>query len=211
MRNVKEFFWRGISKALPVFDLLLSPFTFLAALWLYIIRRGSVRRAPLSRKIFLGIGVFPIRNHYYEPLFNSKEIRKGWEKQRHLPGIDMNIEEQLSLLSQFNYADELKQFPLHRNGSLGYYYNNPSFFAGDAEYLYSIIRLKKPKKIIEIGSGNSTLMALEAIKKNKADDSNYECKVVCIEPYEMPCLEKTGVDVIRKKVQEIQPSFFNEL
>jgi len=210
MRSVNEFFWRGMSKALPVFDLLLFPFTFLAALWMYIIRKAGIRRAPISRKIFLGIGVFPIRNHYYEPLFNAKEIRKSWEK-RFLPGIDMNIDEQLSLLSQFNYAEELKKIPLNKNGSLRYYYNNSSFFAGDAEYLYNIIRLKKPKKIIEIGSGNSTLMALEGIKRNKADDSNYKCKVICIEPYEMPWLEKTGVDVIRKKVQEVPHSFFCKL
>jgi len=210
MRTVREVFWKGISKALPVFDLLLSPFTFLAAIWFYIIRKSGVRRAPLSRRIFLDIGVFPIRNHYYEPLFNSKEIRPTW-KNRYLPGIDMNIGEQLSLLSQFGYAEELKQFPLNKNGSLRYYYNNSSFFAGDAEYLYSIIRLKKPKKIFEIGSGNSTLMALEAIKKNKANDSNYECKIVCIEPYEMPWLEKTAVEVVRKKVQEMPHSFFDEL
>ena len=210
MRTVNHFFWRAISKALPVIDLLFSPFTFLAAIWFYIIRKAGIRRAPLSKKIFLGVGVFPIRNHYYEPLFNAKEIRNSSDK-RYLPGIDLNIDEQLSLLSQFKFAEELKQLPLNKNGSLSYYYNNSSFFAGDAEYLYSIIRLKKPKKIIEIGSGNSTLMALEGIRKNKTDDSNYECQVACIEPYEMPWLEKTGVQVIRKKVQEVPHSFFSEL
>jgi hypothetical protein len=67
-----------------------------------------------------------------------------------------------------------------------------------------MIRNKKPKKIIEIGSGFSTLMAINALKKNMDEDRSYKCEHLCIEPFEMPWLEKTGVQVIRKKVEEIE-------
>jgi hypothetical protein len=33
---------------------------------------------------------------------------------------------------------------------------------GDAEYWYQLIRLIKPNRIFEVGSGNSTLMAIKA-------------------------------------------------
>ena len=46
---------------------------------------------------------------------------------------------------------------------------------------------------------------------NKQDDPSYTCKHVCIEPYEMPWLEKTGVTVIRKKIEDVEISFFSEL
>ena len=43
-------------------------------------------------------------------------------------------------------------------------FNNKFFEAGDAEIYYQIIRYFKPKKIIEIGSGHSSLLAKQAIK-----------------------------------------------
>ena len=57
-------------------------------------------------------------------------------------------------------------------------------------------------------SGHSTLMAIKAIQKNKEEDKNYKCKHICVEPYEMPWLEKTEVDVVRKKVENVEISFF---
>ena len=58
------------------------------------------------------IGVFPIIEHYYEPLFNAHQIRDVLRQDRNMPGIDLNIKEQLNLLSQFNFNDELVKFPL---------------------------------------------------------------------------------------------------
>jgi predicted O-methyltransferase YrrM len=83
--------------------------------------------------------------------------------------------------------------------------------SGDAEYLFSIIRKFKPKKIIEIGSGYSTLILLEALKKNKLEDKQYECVLTCIEPYEKPWLEKLEEDLLREKVEDIDLNFFNIL
>jgi hypothetical protein len=45
-----------------------------------------------------------------------------------------------------------------------------------------MIRNLKPRKIIEIGSGFSTLLALEAIRKNALEGHTTE--LFCIEPYE---------------------------
>src|ERR1022692_1100591 len=69
-----------------------------------------------------------------------------------------------------------------------------------------MIRLKKPARFIEIGSGLSTLMANSAIKKN-----NNSCKHICIEPYEAEWLNQIDVNVIRKKVEDIDTNIFKEL
>ena len=92
-----------------------------------------------------------------------------------------------------------------------FYLNNGTFESGDAEYWYQIIRTIKPKRIFEVGSGNSTLMAIKAINKNQEEDLSHKCDHICIEPYEMPWLEEAGVTVIRKKVQELELSFFSQL
>lgn len=157
------------------------------------------------------VGVFPILNHYYEPLFDSRNLNAPLSDARVLPGIDWNDGEQLSMLEKFDFNDELKQIPLNKASELDFYINNPAFTSGDAEYLYNLIRLKKPTKIFEVGSGYSTLLAVQAVKKNKDEDSSYQCKHVCIEPYEMPWLEKTGVTVIRERVEKVDKALFLEL
>ncbi|MDB5112230.1 MAG: Methyltransferase protein [Mucilaginibacter sp.] len=186
------------------------PFTFLSALWLKYVRK--VKIGYLEEKIFMQIGVLPIIDHYYEPLINPKKhLLKSLRNDRELPGINFNITEQLDLLSNFHYNDELIKFPLEKSKTVQFYYNNGFYEAGDAEYLYSIVRHFKPKQIIEIGSGYSTLMAQNAISENKIENRNYQCKHRCIEPYEQPWLEKQGVEVIRKRVETIDKSFFQKL
>jgi hypothetical protein len=192
-------------------DIVLSPLVYLAAHLLKYIRKKGVMKMPFCRRVLMQVGVFPILNHYYEPLFDSRQLRYPLDQDRELPGIDWNTDEQLSLLKSFCYNEELKDVPLKRSDELTFYINNGAFESGDAEYLYNLIRLKKPSRIFEIGSGHSTLMAIKAIKKNQEETPDYKCKHLCVEPYEMPWLEKTGVTVIRQKVEEIDKAMFFEL
>lgn len=157
------------------------------------------------------VGVFPIRNHYFEPLFDSRALKRPLEQIRNLPGINWSVEEQLNLLECFCFNDELKGIPDSRTGELVFHFNNVSFESGDAEFLYNLIRLKKPARVFEIGSGNSTLMAIRAIDRNKKENAAYRCRHLCIEPYEQPWLEKTGVTVVRQRVEEVDKEIFAEL
>ncbi len=53
------------------------------------------------------VGVFPIINHYYEPLFDVQQIKHSLSDERDLPGIEWNIKEQLEILDSFRLNDEL--------------------------------------------------------------------------------------------------------
>ncbi len=196
---------------LAVVDLLTSPFTLLAAVWLKLVRKG-LGKMPVSEAVFMKVGVLPVVDHYYEPLINPKkhlEVPSG--RDRDLPGLDLNEEGQLDLLQAFTYQEELLSFPMEASGELSFHYNNHSFESGDAEYLYNMVRYFKPARIIEIGSGHSSLLVKNALEYNRKESPEYACKHTCIEPYEMPWLEKTGVEVIRKKVEEVDLSFFKNL
>jgi hypothetical protein len=175
------------------------------------IRRVGVQRLKLSKKIFIKMGLFPIRDHYFEPLFNPNHLRKSLRENRALPGIDLNVKEQLEILERFNYNEELVKFPLQKTKEVEFYYHNGSFESGDAEYLYCIIRLFKPNRIVEIGSGNSTLMAINAVVQNRRECSSYSCEHICIEPYEMPWLEKVGPKVVRERVETTNKRLFYDL
>jgi hypothetical protein len=77
-----------------------------------------------------------------------------------------------------------------------------------------MIRYFKPKKIFEIGAGNSTYLSAQAILKNKEEDNDYECELVAIDPYP-PNTLKAGFPglskLIPKKVQDIPLSEFKKL
>jgi predicted O-methyltransferase YrrM len=200
---MKLFFSRLIS-------LIFSPITLMSSLWLKLLVRIGIDN--VSDIIFMRIGVLPVPDHYYQPLINPKKIlSKSLRDDRSLPGIDLNLSEQLTILKSFSYNEELIKFPIHRTKKVEFYYNNKSYCSGDAEYLYSLIRFVKPKRIIEIGSGFSTLMARNAIEFNKIENPGYTCLHICIEPFEQKWLERLEIDLIRQRVESLDLSKFDQL
>jgi len=153
----------------------------------------------------------PVRNHYYEPLFDKRNLYKPLSDNRILPGINWNIQEQLSILNSFTTASEMESIPDDFVDELTFNFRNNAFEYGDAEYWYNLIRRKKPSRIIEIGCGNSTKMAQLAIRKNREEDANYHCEHICIEPYEMPWLEKLNIRIIRERVENVDKEIFKSL
>jgi predicted O-methyltransferase YrrM len=201
---------KGIKAILKFIIIIGFPITFLSSLWLKVIRIMGIDQ--ISDRIFMKLGILPILDHYYQPLINPKKhLSKSLREDRELSGIDFNIEEQLNLLSKFNYNEELLEFPIEKRRDNEYYYNNTSFISGDGEFLFNTVRHFKPVKIIEIGCGLSTLMIQNAVGKNKASNANYSCKHICIEPYEKPWLAEIEVELMRKKVEDVDKLLFQEL
>ncbi|WGI32602.1 class I SAM-dependent methyltransferase [Mycolicibacterium aubagnense] len=192
-------------------DFIFLPIVLVASLALKLVRRFGVERLPRTRWLFRAVGIFPIRNHYYEPLFDSTALTRPLEEDRVLPGLDLNIGQQLDLLEKLSYGAELLAFPMDRQSETGFYYDNHVFGPGDAEFLYNMIRYAKPKRIIEIGSGQSTLMARNAIAANRTEAVEYSCRHVCIEPYEAAWLSELNVELIRTPVEQIDLAVFGEL
>ncbi len=196
---------------LPVLDLCMAPFLVPSAVLMRILRRAGVERMPLCRKVLNAVGVFPVSNHYYEPLTDFRLLLHPLNKPRRLPGVDLNAAAQLELLKSFRFSDELKKFGTQKTDDLTYAFGNGYFDAGDAEFWYNLIRVRKPRRIVEIGSGNSTLLAIEAVRANEKEDPGYRCQHICVEPYEMPWLERSGVQVLRERVESVDQSVFGAL
>lgn len=197
--------------ALPLADLMLAPLVWLAAWLLNLVRRVGIRHLPACRGTLMHVGIYPVRDHYYEPQFDHRHPRQPYSADRSLPGIHWNVEGQLDWLKQFTRADELTNLPVRPTGDLAFHLDNGAFLSGDAEVWYQLVRATKPRRIFEIGSGHSTRMAIRALNRNHADDTRYCCRHVCIEPYEMPWLEQSGVEVVRERVEDLPVTFFSEL
>jgi predicted O-methyltransferase YrrM len=190
-------------------DVLLAPLVLVSSIVLYVVRRSSLERRawkmPVSRAIFRWIGVFPIIRHYYEPFPLAPENPAP----RRLTGIDLNVEGQLAFVKALKGVDELAAFPLKQESELRFHHINYSFQFVDAEFLYLVIRTIKPKRIIEIGSGYSTLMMLEATRANATEGA--PCGITCIEPFEYPMLERSGATIVRAMVEDVEPALFETL
>ena len=198
---------------MPIIDVMFVIFTYPSAFLLKLIRRAGVDRMPLCKNALFKVGVFPIRDHYYEPQFDNRKNQIDFSQERNLPGIDWRVSDQLKMLKTLTFSGELTGIlqGKTKENPLEFHLDNGSFESGDAECWYQIIRANKPKRIIEIGSGNSTLMAIKAIKKNQSEQLHYTCEHICIEPYEMPWLEQMDITIIREKVEDMDLSFFSQL
>ncbi len=187
---------------------LLIPASFLLLMY----KKRGPKNAPMTTRTIKKIGIFPIIDHYYDPQFkfSSKEI-KSLNSNRKLPAINFNIKKQLNFLKSLTFKSELVALNLlNESNKSGFYINNGSFEAGDADFYYQVIRYLKPKKIIEIGSGHSTKLALIAINKN-IEESKINTEIISIEPYENRWLENLNIKVLRKKIENINFDWHKQL
>ena len=189
----------------PLVDVVMAVMAIPAALVLKLYRRIGSRRLPIATGMLRKIGLFPIRDHYYEPLFNDAHLSKPLNEPRALPGIDFDVEQQLELLDQMNLADEFTEFvdqQIADNSAASFRFGNVAFEPGDADFLYQAIRHFKPGKVIEIGSGSSTKVARRALAMNAKEDGD-KPRHICIEPYEQPWLESFGdIELVRARVED---------
>ena len=151
------------------------------------------------------IDIHILRPHYYSPLPTLSQLPENiWGKQED-SGISWNEKIGLSLLENLTkYADEYKQ--ILDSGQFNP--ENNAFVHHDPAVYYAIIRHFKPKKVIEVGGGFSTIIASLACKQNGNTD------LTCVEPYPPQFLENDfpGLMKLNKKpVQEIPLSTFQEL
>lgn len=147
--------------------------------------------------------------HYYHPTYRDADLPSDVTQPRDLPGVDLQGEAQLELLASFAFQKELAQLTAPEAGRPAFRYDAGGYGSGDADALYAMLRHVKPARMIEVGSGHSTLAAAKALARNAAEQR--PCEHLCIEPYEKPWLEKAGVKVIRARVESLGPGFFDQL
>jgi glycosyltransferase involved in cell wall biosynthesis len=174
---------------------------------------AAPRRAtlPAVRGLLDRAGVTIVANHYHEPTYGSESIFRDPDAPRALAGIDWNLDAQVQLLAQFDFGEALHSLEGRRSGGRTFSYSNGYCGPGDAEALYCMIRHFKPRTIVEVGCGQSTVVAHFAIADAKANDSRYSCRQICYEPYENPWLEDLGVEVKRELIEKSDLTLFRSL
>jgi len=143
--------------------------------------------------------------HFYDTIPNVKELSdKVFEVKENIH-IDWNEENQLNLLEKLHeYSSEFQKLIQNKKFDA----NNGSFEWHDASVYYSIIRHFKPHQIVEVGIGNSTILASLASQKNN------DTSITAIDPFVSNSFLKKipdSVDIIKKPIQDFPVSFFKKL
>lgn len=155
-----------------------------------------------------GYHIQPI--HYYTPLPDFRTLTPSmFERRREPPRIDFALPMQVALLKALAVESRAELDAIAHEGAFDF--TNDWFTGLDACVYYSLIRHLKPRRIVEVGSGYSTRLASLAVVRNEAEGSPGE--VICIEPYPEPRLTESSArfTLIKKPVQEVPISFFEEL
>ncbi len=161
----------------------------------------------------LGVSVTP--SHFYFPVPNLKSFQdKDWGACRPCAAVDFRLPEQIERLNRdvLPFAREC-EFPETSDGDTHeFHFNNGFFERVDAEVAYSLVRRHKPRRIIEIGSGNTTLVLAAALRRNASEGSRGD--LISIEPHPAPFLQDglNGLtQLMIKPVQEVPLELFRTL
>jgi hypothetical protein len=181
-------------------------------LWQSIVWRCFIKRFEFWQQ--RGLHVVP--NHFYQPIPDTSVLSDQlWERRSELVGIDMRAPEQQALLGRIagSFKREYEAFP-STPPDVPYRYStgNDFFKSVDAAVLYSLIRLHKPRRMIEVGSGNSTYAAAEAIRRNESE--GHPCHLTAVEPYPSGVLSAgfPGLgELLARKAEDVPLERFQEL
>lgn len=128
-----------------------------------------------------------------------KQLRESghWGKAQYDQGLKFEPQRYVTFLREMclPYKAEYSKFPVNSNGNeREFFLENGYFRSVDAEMLYSVLRHKRPRCIIEVGSGFSTRLMALATKDGKLDTS-----ITTIDPF-----PRVGVDgIVNQHIQSV--------
>ena len=115
-------------------------------------------------------GCLPVRVHFYQPVPDIPDLEKRniWDIRKDTAGIDFSPKRQTDLLIHLGerYGQECDWPTDKTDDPLRFYTENEGFSYGCAASLHCILRNFRPKNVIEIGSGNSSLVIHAALRAN---------------------------------------------
>lgn len=121
---------------------------------------------------------------------------------KHQTEIDRNAKS----LSREMYSDQLAALPTAQVNDRDPYWNNGMFDRDDARAVYAMTAKLRPRRILEVGSGNSTKFFRKAIT-----DHRINCELVCIDPQPRAEIENVADHVIYQHVKNVDTRHFASL
>src|SRR5262245_34414493 len=188
-----------------------EPSFAIRSMWRRITERVDTTWFPYFERI----GIHTKKVHFYSPIPDTRTLPSElWDRRSKTPGVDMRLDSQTQLATELGlrYRSEFAEFPFETDGDPQHFYlDNGMYGCVDAELLHGLIRRERPKRIVEIGSGFTTLIASRALSRNAAE--GFPGAITSIEPFPRAFLAGLPhvTEIRRQPVQEVPLSEFEEL
>lgn len=164
-----------------------------------------------ARQMFVPAG------HFYSPIVDQDFVTPRWDglysQAPEAEGIDLNEQAQIDFLADIKRTAAKLPFGEQKTDGLRYHYENGAFLYGDAIVYASMIEKHRPKRIVEIGSGFSSALALDVCDRL----DGYDPEIHFIDPYPQLAKELVGdnrgdkVKITGAFIQDVDPSSFDVL
>ena len=191
----------------------------------FLARRAGRLLAPVIKHMAdTGLGTdacleqkcLPMPVHFYSPVPDLADLdtRQVWDQQSEMPGVAFDVPAQLDLLAQLGraYGDECR-WPVRTDSPGEFFTDNGCFSYGCAAVTHCMIRHQRPRKVIEIGSGNSSLVIAKALQLNN-HDGGAAAEYTVIDPYPRPEIEtflQPRAHLTKKPVEQTESQLFEQL
>lgn len=122
--------------------------------------------------------------------------------ERHRGAIERNAD----LLAPEMYGAALDALPAAKANDTDPFWGNGMFDRDDARAVYAMTAKLRPRRVLEVGSGNSTKFFRKAITDHKLD-----CELVCIDPQPRAEISAVADRVIYQHVKDVDVRHFESL
>ena len=172
--------------------------------------------ARLCRTSLLSEQGFP-PGHFYSPIPSLSSVFRREAKIFDVPpeiqGVDLNVDRQIEILAALGDLCEDHPFVVEGQSSTRFQSPNDNFSAGEACVYYGLLRYWRPRRVIEIGSGYTTLVLLDAL--DRSDLQATEC--IAIDPYPdllrklLQPSDAARVQILQQELQDVSLDLFATL
>jgi hypothetical protein len=167
---------------------------------------STVARTGDGSDACLRLGFLPMPVNYYSPVPDLADLeqRKIWDRRSDLAGIDFHPDRQAAFLLELGrqFGDECRWPPTPTGEPEEFYTENNSFGFGCAAGVHCIIRRFKPRRVIEVGSGQSSKVIAAALRLNA--ETMPAADYTIIDPYPAPFLSRGLAGVSRVTAQQVE-------
>jgi predicted O-methyltransferase YrrM len=156
--------------------------------------------------------------HFYSPIPDLQEVevdaaRLFGDQRPSLVGIDLRPQAQIEIIQSIGALVKTSEFSMDQTSSKRFYWQNIQYGLADAFTLVGMLRLLRPRRVIEVGSGFSSAAMFDAIPAGDATSPHY----TFIEPFPARLRsllqpdDADRFDLLERRVQDVPLSTFTEL
>jgi predicted O-methyltransferase YrrM len=158
-------------------------------------------------------GFYITPKHYYVPLASTRALRASRAKWNHpfdMSPVNISLSEQIEIAETWiaPYEPEYSGNAVFHKAVLSG--AGPGYGYIEAQALHGMLRKLAPRRVIEVGSGVSTMCMLAATHLNESEGRGLT-EVTCIEPHPSDLLRHAKVRLIEQYVEDVDLEIFDQL